>query len=77
VVGLSAAAGHDPWSAERLALEPIGGIALGAFVAAVIVALRRLPIFAVTAAGEPVPIAVALIVFAAADLVHVNGYLAR
>ena len=77
VLGLTAAASGASWSGRTLIVEPVGGLALGVGVALLGGIGRRAGIFRVSSRSEPLfPLAIGIIVFAAASMCRLNQYLA-
>ena len=77
VLGLTAAAAGEPWSARTLLLEPLGGLVFGAGLSALAGYGRRAGIFRVSSGSEPLfPLALGIIILAGASILHVNEYLA-
>jgi NhaP-type Na+/H+ or K+/H+ antiporter len=72
---MALASGHE-WRATRDLAEVGGGLILGAAIAAAIL-IRKLRLFSVARAYEPLlPLALAIIIYASARLLQVNEYLA-
>jgi NhaP-type Na+/H+ or K+/H+ antiporter len=77
VLALLAISSHEPWDPWQLAGDAAGGLVLGGIVAAAAGWLSTLPLFKVARGQEPLlPLAVGIIVFASAQTLHANEYLA-
>ncbi len=77
VLALTSLAGGTAFDAGHLILEPLGGLLFGVSVALVVGYGRRLSIFSVARSHEALlPFAVGLLIFAGAQALAVNEYLA-